>query len=61
MTADELRSIRAQLGLTQAELADRIGTTRNSVARWENERVPIREPIARLVEMLARSEKGRRR
>ncbi len=32
---DKLRSLRRQLGMTQRELAKRLGVTRITVARWE--------------------------
>ena len=35
MTAAELKAARAQLGLTQAELAKAVGLSCNSVARYE--------------------------
>ncbi len=56
MTGKELRQIRDRLGLTQAALADRLGVSPNSVARWERDEVPIREPMARLTRLLARTE-----
>lgn len=35
MTADELQRLRWQLGLTQIELAQRLGVARSTVAAWE--------------------------
>ncbi len=54
MTGEELRRIRARMGLTQAELADRLGVTPNTVARWERDEVGIAEPAARLAQLLAK-------
>lgn len=53
MTGEDLRRIRKRLGLTQAALAERLGVTPTSVARWERNEVSIREPIARLIRLLA--------
>lgn len=53
MTGAELRRIRKRLGLTQAQLAERVGVTRNSVARQERGEIGIREPLARLIRLLA--------
>jgi repressor LexA len=36
--ARRLREARAGLGLTQAELADRLGLTQTTISYWENER-----------------------
>lgn len=35
MTGDELRAIRARMGLTQSQLGERLGFTKTSVARME--------------------------
>lgn len=44
-----MRTIRRSLGLTQEALARQIGVTGNTLARWERNEIPIREPIARLI------------
>ena len=45
-----LREARLRAGLTQADLADRTGTTQSSVARWEaNRSRPTLETLTRLV------------
>jgi transcriptional regulator with XRE-family HTH domain len=36
---DLIREARRRAGLTQAELAERVGTTQSAVARWERGRV----------------------
>jgi transcriptional regulator with XRE-family HTH domain len=44
-----IRRARKRAGLTQAELADRAGTTQSAVARWESGRVsPRMETFERL-------------
>ena len=53
MIGRELRSIRQKLALTQAALAEAIGVTSNTVARWERGEMAISEPAARLLEKLA--------
>ena len=53
MSGRELRSIRQKLALTQAALAEAIGVTSNTIARWERGEMAISEPAARLLEKLA--------
>lgn len=52
MKGKTLRAIRKRLGLTQVQLAKRIGITSNTVARWERDELPIREPMVRLIHTL---------
>lgn len=60
MTGDELRKIRARLKLTQQKFAELIGTTRNTVARWERGELGMRETTARLIRLIASQKtKGR--
>jgi HTH-type transcriptional regulator / antitoxin MqsA len=53
MTPQELRRIRKELGLTQRELAELAGVAPNSIARQERGEIGIREPLARLIRILA--------
>jgi transcriptional regulator with XRE-family HTH domain len=44
MTGDELRTRREKLGLSQSALAQLLGTTQNTISRWELETLPIEKP-----------------
>ena len=47
--ADTLRKLRAEIGLSQRELAERMYVTRSTIARWENgSRLPDATMISRL-------------
>jgi transcriptional regulator with XRE-family HTH domain len=59
MTGSQLKKIRGQLGLTQAEMAERVGVTPNTVARWERGEIVIREPIARLIQSMSQQRRKR--
>lgn len=52
MKGAELRQHRMRLGLTQKEMAERIGVHSNSLARMERDEMTISEPVARLVSLL---------
>ena len=53
MTGSELRRIRKRLGLTQVQMAERLGLTGNTVARQERGEVRITEPVGRLIRYVA--------
>ena len=54
MTGAELRRIRQErLGLTQATLAEHLGVSVTTVARWERDERSIAELVARFVRLLA--------
>jgi transcriptional regulator with XRE-family HTH domain len=59
MTGSQLKKIRGQLGWTQAEMAERVGVTPNTVARWERGEIVIREPIARLIQSMSQQRRKR--
>jgi DNA-binding transcriptional regulator YiaG len=54
MTGKEVKRIRARLGLTQAQLAEKLGVARVTVARWEVGLLGIRETTARLLKIIAK-------
>lgn len=58
MTGKQVRAIRTQLKLTQQELADKVGVSRVSVARWENGSLGIRQSAALLLQLFAAQAKG---
>ena len=51
MNPHDILAARQRLGLTQAGLAERLGTTQSTVSRWEAGRVPISRPAERLIEI----------
>ena len=54
MTGAQLRRLRTRLHVTQAELAHRLGVHWNTLARWERDELPIRPPMARLLDLLVK-------
>lgn len=50
--ADRLRDTRRARGWTQAELAARVGVSRDTVGQWESSRAPRPERVAQLAEVL---------
>jgi DNA-binding transcriptional regulator YiaG len=59
MTAADLKHRRDRLGLTQSELAERLGVTWNTVARWETDQRRIPELAVRLLDCLQREQRRR--
>jgi len=56
LSAAELRSLRAEAGISQRELARRCGLSAISVSRWEREEQPIsRHAVQRLLDELKRA------
>ena len=54
MTGKRLREIRDRMGLTQAQVGERLKLTGNGVARMERGEVLITEPMALLISYVAR-------
>jgi DNA-binding transcriptional regulator YiaG len=51
--ADAVRALRRRLGLTQAELAERLGTRQQTVSEWETGASRPRGMSQRLLRMVA--------
>ncbi|MGO9059425.1 MAG: DUF1870 family protein [Candidatus Binataceae bacterium] len=52
MTGKEIRALRRKLDWTQVAVAEAIGVTSNTVARWERGEMAISEPTARLLKKI---------
>jgi len=59
MNGVEIRALREKLGWTQVALAEAIGVTSNTVARWERGEMAISEPTARLLQKIAAEKRSR--
>ena len=49
MTASELKAARTAAGLTQKQLAAKLGVVTGAVSHWEQSRNPITKPMALLI------------
>lgn len=61
MTGGEIRALRRSLGWTQVALAEAVGVSSNTVARWERGEMGISEPAARLLQKIASEQRSRTR
>jgi DNA-binding transcriptional regulator YiaG len=53
MTAAELRKIRERMGVTQAEMAAKLGVDQRTLRRWELAEVSIPGPAVILTKLLS--------
>lgn len=54
MLNQQIRALRLAKGITQAQLADRLGVTKQSVSNWENDNIqPSAEMVIRLAEVFS--------
>jgi DNA-binding XRE family transcriptional regulator len=60
MTAEQYRSTRASLGLTQAELAELLGVSRDTIIRRESGESQITREIEVAIRLLAEKTGARR-
>ena len=52
MSASEIQSFRKSLGLTQEELAKKLGVSQESVSQWENKKKQPSRPVLLLLDRL---------
>lgn len=52
MTGIEIKELRKALGYTQAKLAEEVGVTANTVARYEREELNPSPPVLKLLKLL---------
>jgi DNA-binding transcriptional regulator YiaG len=60
MTGEEIKALRMSLGLTQSELAEKIGTTKHRVSDWENNKHKAGKPYVILMNQLRVYHNGRK-
>jgi putative transcriptional regulator len=52
MTGTQIKDLRKALGYTQARLAEEVGVTSNTVARYEREELKPSPPVLKLLKLL---------
>ena len=52
MSPEEVKQTRENLGLTQREFAEKIGSNPETVSRWENGVSPVSKCFIKLIELL---------
>lgn len=52
MTGSEIKELRKILGYTQAKLAEEIGLTPNTIARYERDEFKPSQPVLKLLKLL---------
>jgi transcriptional regulator with XRE-family HTH domain len=52
MTGEQIKRLRKALGCTQARLAEEVGVTANTIARYEREELSPSPPVQKLLKIL---------
>lgn len=60
MTGNELKALRAKLGLTQTEMANRLGVTRDAIARIEGGRNNMSKTLHLLMQLVFNTHESKR-
>ncbi len=56
MTGAQIKELRKSLGFTQARLAEEVGLTPNTIARYERDELKPSPPVLKLLRLLELSE-----
>jgi putative transcriptional regulator len=60
MTGEQIKELRKSLGFTQARLAEEVGLTPNTIARYERDELKPSPPVLKLLKLLELSMDGRK-
>jgi putative transcriptional regulator len=52
MTGTQIKELRKKLGYTQARLAEEVGVTANTIARYERDELKPSPPVLKLLKLL---------
>jgi putative transcriptional regulator len=56
MTGEQIKELRKSLGYTQAKLAEEVGLTPNTIARYERDELKPSPPMLKLLRLLELSQ-----
>ncbi len=60
MTGAQIKELRKSLGYTQARLAEEVGLTPNTIARYERDELKPSPPVLKLLRLLELNKAGRK-
>ena len=60
MTGEQIKELRKSLGYTQAKLAEEVGLTPNTIARYERDELKPSPPVLKLFKLIELSMVGRK-
>jgi putative transcriptional regulator len=60
MTGAQIKELRKHLGITQARLAEEVGVTPNTIARYERDELRPSPPVLKLLKLLELHAAGRK-
>ena len=60
MTGEQIKELRKSLGYTQARLAEEVGLTPNTIARYERDELRPSPPVLKLLKLIELSKVGKK-
>jgi putative transcriptional regulator len=60
MTGEQIKELRKSLGYTQARLAEEVGLTPNTIARYERDELKPSPPVLKLLKLIELSKVARK-